>query len=400
MRPSTPPEPDGPAGGTPAAVLPRRAFRSIFGFFDFSSAIGSSGGPFLWTRTLTGALATVNVTTAVTRELYGVGGLRYDRRRMSESARRPSPGRRGAWATDPDSGPMRRGLISEATEIESADGTSIACYVTREPFPGAKTVVLANGLGGPRLAWRSLVEYLGDRYRFVTWDYRGLYGSRRPPAGADPYAIARHVDDLAAVLDHFGVREASLVGWSMGVQVCLEAFRRVPGVAKNLVLLNGTFGRPLDTAVVPWGRRFLVGALDVAERFSGPLGVAMRGAAAQPEFVGWMKRLGMMADTVDEAEFAEVVGMFAGLDVEVFLKTLRALGSHDAERILPEVDVPTLVVTGDRDRLTPRGLSQQMVRRIPRAEILVVRGATHYTAVEFPELVGLRIERFFREHAF
>jgi hypothetical protein len=41
-----------------------------------------------------------------------------------------------------------------------------------------------------------------------------------------------------------------------------------------------------------------------------------------------------------------------------------------------------------------------MARQIPRAEILVVRGGTHYTAVEFPELVSLRIERFYREHRF
>ena len=76
--------------------------------------------------------------------------------------------------------PVRRGLLTEATEAVSRDGTRIAYYCARPPRPDAPTVILANGLGGPRLAWRALVDYLGDRYRFITWDYRGLYASSRP----------------------------------------------------------------------------------------------------------------------------------------------------------------------------------------------------------------------------
>jgi pimeloyl-ACP methyl ester carboxylesterase len=297
--------------------------------------------------------------------------------------------------------PRRRGLLTDARMVASADGTEIAYYATHAA-PDARTVVLANGLGGPRLAWRALVDYLGDRYRFVTWDYRGLYQSGRPPqSSTDGYAVARHVEDLQAILGAEGVERCALVGWSMGVQVCIEAFHRLPRVAENLVLLSGTFGRPLDTAVpIPLGRRLAHKAIEAVERHAPRFRTAVRTLAGQPEFVGWMKRAGLMAETIDEAEFAEVVGMFASLDVEAFAKNLRALGDHDAERLLATIDVPTLVITGDRDRMTPRGLSQQMVRRIPKAEMLVVRGGTHYAAVEFPELVGLRIERFFADQGF
>jgi pimeloyl-ACP methyl ester carboxylesterase len=292
-------------------------------------------------------------------------------------------------------------LLLDAHEVGSRDGTRIAYYTTREPFRGAPVIVLANGLGGPRYAWRALIDYLGDRYRFITWDYRGLYGSGRPADGdsADAYSVARHVDDLQAVLQDQGVERAVLVGWSMGVQVCLEAYRRDPSLPTSLVLLNGTFGRPIDTAVPsPAVRRAVGPALLLAERLASPLQRGLRALAAQPEFVGWMKRFGVMAETVEESDFAEVVAMFKTLDVEVYVKNLRALAEHDASRILEQIAVPVLVVTGNRDRMTPHGLSQQMVRRIPRAEILVVRGATHYAAVEFPELIGLRIERFFRDH--
>ncbi|NUP11012.1 MAG: alpha/beta hydrolase [Polyangiaceae bacterium] len=293
-------------------------------------------------------------------------------------------------------------LLLTAHEVESEDGTRVAYYTTRGPSPDAPVIVLANGLGGPRHAWKALIEYLGDRYRFVTWDYRGLYGSGRPPHDRpDAYSIERHVEDLRAILGDLGVANASLVGWSMGVQVCLETYRKAPELARNLVLLNGTFGRPIDTAVPgPLARRAVEPALLLAQRYASPVQRLMRAAAAQPEFVGWMKRFGMIGETLEESEFAEVVSMFRSLDVEVYVKNLRALGEHDASRILETIEAPVLVITGDRDRMTPYGLSQQMVRRLPRAEILVVRGGTHYTAVEFPELVGLRIERFFHDHGF
>ena len=294
-------------------------------------------------------------------------------------------------------------LPTEKREVLARDGTRIAYHVTEAPFPSARVVVLANGLGGPHLAWRGLIDYLGDRYQFVTWDYRGLFGSGRPPSGVvDPYSVQNHVDDLCAILVEEAISEAAFIGWSMGVQVSLEAFRKLgAGTVQSLVLLNGTFGRPLDTAVpLPFAKHLIPSALDVADRFHGLFGQVARGVVGQPEAVRWMKRFGVMGDTVDEDEFGELVQAFGKLDMQIFLKNLRALGEHDASRILPQIDVPVLVITGDKDRMTPRGLSQQMVRRIPAAEILVVRGGTHYTAVEFPELVGLRIERFFRDQSF
>src|SRR5262249_14362381 len=87
-------------------------------------------------------------------------------------------------------------------------------------------------------------------------------------------------------------------------------------------------------------------------------------------------------------------------DMEPFFRNLHAIGVHDAEAVLETIEVPALVITGDRDLFTPRALAQQMARRIPNAEILIVRGGTHYTCVEFPELVNLRVARFSRDRGF
>jgi pimeloyl-ACP methyl ester carboxylesterase len=103
---------------------------------------------------------------------------------------------------------------------------------------------------------------------------------------------------------------------------------------------------------------------------------------------------------LDPRLLAELRLQFDTLDLDGFYRNLGALSLHDATDVLETVNVPTLVVAGDHDRLTPPTLAQQMTRRIPGAEILVVRGGTHYACIEFPELVNLRIERFFQDNRF
>src|SRR5690606_5351334 len=104
--------------------------------------------------------------------------------------------------------------------------------------------------------------------------------------------------------------------------------------------------------------------------------------------------------TLDEDIFHQLAGSFADLDMKTYLRILELLGEHDATRTLDSVDVPTLVVAGDRDLFTPRSAAERMARRIPGSELLVVPGGTHYVCVEYPELVNLRFEKFFRERGY
>jgi pimeloyl-ACP methyl ester carboxylesterase len=288
-------------------------------------------------------------------------------------------------------------LEVDERSVETADGARLAYYDTGGNGPA---VVFANGLGGPVSAWRYQIDYLRDRYRIVSWDYRGLYHSSRAPGEPPRVDVPVHVDDLELVLKTTGVDRAAFIGWSMGVQVVLEFYERHPQRVNHLVLLNGTYGRPFDTEAGPLAARVIPIVVQQAHRFHG-LGSALLSRASRwPETVLWMKRLGFIGGTLDEDLFREMALDFAGLDLDVYFRMLSSLGEHDAAHVLETIAVPTLVITGERDAFTPRQLAQQMVRRVPQCEMLLVRGATHYTAVEYPELVNLRIEKFFREHGY
>jgi pimeloyl-ACP methyl ester carboxylesterase len=281
--------------------------------------------------------------------------------------------------------------------ITSSDGASIALYDTGGSGP---PIVLANGLGGPFAAWRYQVEYLRDQYRIVSWDYRGLYASAQPAGRPSRIDVPAHVDDLERVLEAAGIERAPFIGWSMGVQVLLELYERRPEVVSHLVLINGTYGKPLETVAVPLARQVVPKVVEQARRFHDMGSRVLKRASAWPETVLWLKRLGLAGSTLDEDLFRELAEEFATMDMDLYLAILGKLGEHDAAHVLPLIAVPSLVITGDKDAFTPRQLAQQMARKIPGGEILVVRGATHYAAIEYPELLNLRIEKFLREHGY
>src|SRR5690606_4562592 len=108
----------------------------------------------------------------------------------------------------------------EERRIQSFDGTNLAYHNVGQGRP----ILLCNGLGGSFMAWAHQIAHFRDHYRFISWDYRGLYQSG-PPKGHDALRVEDHARDGLAVLEAEGVTKTAIVGWSMGVQVALEIFR-------------------------------------------------------------------------------------------------------------------------------------------------------------------------------
>lgn len=297
--------------------------------------------------------------------------------------------------------PPRLPLALQKHVLRVAGGVELLYYTTKAPFEDAPRVVLANGLGGHYVTWASQIEQLSNAYQFVTWDYRGLFGSSRPsPDVPEAYAIERHADDLLAIMDAEKIDRAALIGWSMGVQVVLEAYRKAPSRATCLVLLNGTSGKPLDTvAQLPGVKNVLPSLVEVCRRAHTIASQVTRKAASLPEALGWLKAMGLIGDALNESIFVELIQGFSGLNMEAYFQNLRALGEHDASDVLGKIEVPTLVLSGDKDAMTPPALAREIASKIPGAELYIVPGGSHYTAVEFPELVSLRLAKFLGQTA-
>jgi pimeloyl-ACP methyl ester carboxylesterase len=272
---------------------------------------------------------------------------------------------------------MIDGLVQR--HVVAADGTRIGYQVRGE----GPAVVLANGLGGTYLAFRYLYDALGA-YKTICWDYRGLYTSS-PPADPRANTMPHHIADLATILEAEAVGDFVIGGWSMGVQVALETVRRHRDRVKGIFAINGTYGRAFRTVM---GSRLVGQTIPMLLRLvraqARLVGFATKRVAGSDALIAAMKRVGLVSDTIDLEIFRVVAAGFQQIDWVVYSDLLARLDEHDAEDVLPTIDVPLTVVTGDRDLMTPPATAEHIHRAVPGSRLVVIRGGTHYTPVEYP----------------
>jgi pimeloyl-ACP methyl ester carboxylesterase len=278
--------------------------------------------------------------------------------------------------------------------IRSQDDVRIRYFDTGEKLPA---LILANGLGGPVSAWRPYFTLWKDKFRIITWDYRGLYGSVLPKQAID-LSVRAHALDLQLIMDHAGVDQATFIGWSMGVQVGLEFYSLNQSRLSHLVLMNGTYGRPLQGVPLPFSGVVLPPIVRGVQRLHEVTGRAIGRFGDSRMSYPLLRGLGLIAPGLAREHFQEMMHDFRTIDFKTYFELLSHLGAHDAEHTLSSVLAPTLVVGGTRDVITPPWLARRIVESIPTAELFMITGATHYSAAEFPAVIAERVEHFLMQH--
>jgi len=182
----------------------------------------------------------------------------------------------------------------------------------------------------------------------------------------------------------------------MGVQVALEEMRVHASGVRGLVLICGSFGKITHTFKgMPILEMILPKLIDAVRKNEGlaraiwsritpemALRVALRAGDLDPE-------------RIHPEDFAPYIQHVRSMDFPLFLRMLVAAGEHSAEDVLQSIEVPVLIIAGERDTFTPFYLAEWMAERIPGAELFVVKHGTHVAPLEQPEIVKTRIEEFF-----
>lgn len=261
------------------------------------------------------------------------------------------------------------------------------------------SLLLANGLFRSEAVWRPLLGHFADRFQLIWWRYRGLSpGHARDGAPAAP---ERHAQDALAILRAEGIERSAVLGWSMGVQVALEAYRAAPSQVCALALIAGG-------ARLAWGRRpeatfpgtQLPALLRLLRKVPEPLLRRTTHLMAFPEVMAWARRVGLVGANVDQELVGVVLREYARLDPVASLAMAREFESHDASDMLTSIAVPTLVVAAGRDPVTSRAAVEDLVTRVPGAEYLVLPAATHFVILDHADHLHLRLDKFFSEHGY
>jgi 3-oxoadipate enol-lactonase len=236
-------------------------------------------------------------------------------------------------------------------------------------------ILMIMGLSFTLDMWFRVRPALSKRYRLIMFDNRGV-GRSEIPRG--PYTMRQMADDAVAVMRAAGISSAWVMGVSMGGMIAQELAFRHPRFVRAL-LLGCTSGGALGSKLP-----------DISRISTGI------GSAKTREEREWLIAPMLYADSTPKDRIAQ--------DMEVrfrhpqspagFLSQLAAILTWSSYRRLSEIQVPTLVLHGDQDRLVPMENGLRVARRIPHSRFVTVPGAGHVLSTDQPEIVDEEVFRF------
>jgi pimeloyl-ACP methyl ester carboxylesterase len=225
-------------------------------------------------------------------------------------------------------------------------------------------LVLIHGLGADLHIWDGEAADFARFHRVLRFDVRGFGASDKPPGPYSPALFARDLDRLCGAC---GIDSAHVLGISMGGVIAQRFALDCPARVRSLVLVS-TSSEVGTKSIAAWQR-----LADFIEREGFDARTADASRAVSPAFA------------VRHPEVVADLGRRnAACDPKGYAAAARAVSDYNWTAELPRVLVPTLILQGLEDQLTPPGGSVKMSRAVPHARLLLLADAGHNLPIEQP----------------
>lgn len=237
---------------------------------------------------------------------------------------------------------------------------------------GELPIVFLHYWGGSSRTWRHVMSELGQSHRTIATDHRGWGLSDAPSSG---YGLSDLAADAHGVIKHLDLQRYVLVGHSMGGKVAqLLASGRPDGLA-GLVLVAPSPPSPMKLPLET--RQAMVGAYDTRETVIATVTHVLAGNPLSPDDLETV-----VADSLKGAAPAKTAWPLV-------------MSQEDITKRVGAIDVPTLVIGGELDRVdSVATLRTEVLPRIPQAEFRALPGTGHLSMLEAPKLLAKIILEF------
>jgi pimeloyl-ACP methyl ester carboxylesterase len=234
-----------------------------------------------------------------------------------------------------------------------------------------ESVVLIHGLGANLDSWLPQIEALSKAYRVIALDLRGHGNSGHREE--EPITLKRFADDISFLLKRKALDKAHFCGLSMGGLIALEIFIRYKSRVKSLILSNTTAFYPPPQMLEE--RLRLLDTMELDD-----WGKMVAGLTLHPGAPLELRQ--------------KVAQMFAKNQRAPYRQALITTFTSDFSWVLPLIDVPTLILVGEEDQVTPIGYALFLHRYIKNSVLRVISGAAHLSNLENPA----EFNRAIKEH--
>jgi 3-oxoadipate enol-lactonase len=232
--------------------------------------------------------------------------------------------------------------------------------------PDLPALVFLHGIGGAARGWRNQLEFFSDRCHAIAWDMPG-YGSSAPLSKVTIASLAAALKDFLAGA---GANKPVIVGHSLGGMIVQQLLADEPRIASAVVLAQTSpaFGSPEGD----WQKQFIEARL-------GPLDRGATMATLAPSMV---KEL--VGDDPDSRGMELARECMASVPESSYRAMMMSMLGFDQRRALKAISVPTLLLSGTRDKNAPAPMMAKMATYVPGSTYVELEGVGHLVNLERP----------------
>ena len=247
----------------------------------------------------------------------------------------------------------------------------------QEKGHGQALVLLHGGVSDSRY-WKRELEVFADDFRTIAWDAPGCGISDDPPGG---FSLSDYADVLAGFLEEIGVDEPIILGISFGGGLAIEFYNRHPDIAKALILVSAYAGWAGSLSEEEVARRVEKGRAQTT---------------MDPDEVAEMWIPSLFYKTPSQEVLDEEKAIISDYHPKGSLIMLEAFAKADLQYVLPKIDVPTLLLYGEKDVRSPADVAYEIHESVPNSTLTFVKDVGHLINKEAPEMFNLEVRKFIK----
>ncbi len=240
----------------------------------------------------------------------------------------------------------------------------------------SKPILFVHGFPYDSNMWSPQVNALQNLYYCITYDCRGLGSS---PVGDGQFTMELFVDDLKYIIDKLKINKPVLCGLSMGGYIALRAVERMEDYFSALILCDTKAEADNNEAKLRRAAGIKMINSEGIQKF-------VNGFVPTCFMENSIKNLPAYKAALERAKTFDPVGIKGCL--------LAMQGRTDTTAYLNRIKIPTLVMCGEEDKLSPPSAMKSMAEKINNSEFVVVPGAAHMTPMENPEFINTTLLNF------
>lgn len=272
------------------------------------------------------------------------------------------------------------------------------CEIYFEDRGQGEPIVFCYGIGCLFNHWHPQIKYFSKTNRVILFDYRG-HNKSAIPKNYENMTVDGISGDLQYLLKHLGIEKAHFVGHSFAAQVLVNSYKKHPEIFKSITFVNGFVTNPLEDM---FGSELPHKAFE-SIRFIHNL---------MPDTVEtvWKKALhnpvsgtlsaiagGFNLSLTSFKDIEIYTKGISHMDLKAFLLLFEDMIDFDGTSTLSEIKVPTLIIGGKKDNVTPPEHQVKMHHEIKGSELSLMAYGSHCTQLDLPEYLNIRIEKFLND---